>query len=67
MHLGDPSSQNIGEIRLMIRRAEAIGLIYPEVPTYAVPSAGKVHERTKKGLVHQIKQVLLELKLIYKR
>ncbi|KAF8181551.1 hypothetical protein BJ912DRAFT_979854 [Pholiota molesta] len=57
LHLEDPSTQNIGEISITIQRIKNLALsAYGGPRIYPVPTdASKVHERSKKGLAHQIK------------
>jgi hypothetical protein len=58
-YLDTPSSQSIGEIRLVINRT-TVPEDVPKVqlPTVDLPLLQKVHERSKKAIAHQVKYVV---------
>ncbi|KAF8972196.1 hypothetical protein BDZ97DRAFT_1016540 [Flammula alnicola] len=49
------SSGNIGEIKVVFEQVKATLSNDNTLPPTSVPKTGKVHERSKKGLAHQVK------------
>lgn len=72
-HLGEPdddaylsadSSREIGEIRLQINRVELLQLNAPQ-QSMPPPLDQKVHERSKKAVVHRIGSVACKLYILH--
>ncbi|KAF9472867.1 hypothetical protein BDN70DRAFT_886481 [Pholiota conissans] len=60
--LDDPSIQDIGKIEVILEKIDVTGTKRTKEPdVYGEPNIGKVHERAKKGLDHQIKYGPIEV------
>jgi len=57
-YLESSSLRKTGEIKLDIFEAKLIRSDMPLTTNFTLPTGDKVHERSKKGMNHQVKQVI---------